>query len=73
MTEFEAAIAEVQRRPKAFQDWAAQLLRDALEDEERWDKTFDAERSQRFLAGKAAEVRAMIREGHVTDFDPEKL
>ena len=68
----EKAIAAARGQSPEVQDLIGQLVHDALTDEREWDRLFADRRSEVWLSGQAAEVRAAIRRGETTAFDPDK-
>ena len=59
----EQALAEVNKLPESEQDVIASLILDELDDERRWQESFEG--SQDRLASLAAKVREDIRAGRV--------
>ncbi|NKC12820.1 MAG: hypothetical protein GKR94_11650 [Gammaproteobacteria bacterium] len=66
------AIDAAQRIPESSQDCVGQFMLDLIQDEARWDAAFSDPRSEKLLEAQAAEVRAQIAAGKVTDFFAEK-
>ena len=72
MTELlEQAITKVKKLSNVEQDAIAALIFEELEDEARWDETF--EKSQDVLARLAEEALAEERAGNIQELDPGKL
>ena len=72
MTELlEQAIARLKTLPTDKQDAIATLILEELEDEQRWDESFD--RSPDLLAKLATEAMAEYRAGKTQELDPETL
>jgi hypothetical protein len=59
----EQALTEVRKLPESEQDAIASLILDELDDERRWQESF--ERSQDQLASLTAKVREDIQAGRV--------
>jgi hypothetical protein len=64
----EKALREAARLPASEQDRIARLILDEIEDEARWQYSF--ERSQDQLAALARAARKEIARGEVRDEDP---
>ncbi|MGH6920799.1 MAG: hypothetical protein ACREJ0_24205 [Geminicoccaceae bacterium] len=64
----EKALREAARLPEAEQDRIARLILDEIEDEARWQNSF--EQSQDQLAALADAARKEIARGDVRDEDP---
>jgi hypothetical protein len=64
----EKALREAARLPEAEQDRIARLILDEIEDEARWQNSF--EQSQDQLATLADAARKEIARGEVRDEDP---
>jgi hypothetical protein len=72
MTELlEQAIAKLKTLPTDKQDAIATLILEELEEDRRWDESF--ERSPDLLAKLAAEAMAEYRAGKTQELDPETL
>lgn len=69
----EQAFDQLRQQSPEVQDCVAQLVRDTVADETRWHETFGSAQSENWLAGQAAQVRAAIKSGDTTDFDPSAL
>ena len=69
----EQAFEQLRQQSPEVQDCVAQLVRDTLEDEARWQETFGSEQSEDWMSDQAAQVRAAIAKNDVTDFDPNAL
>jgi hypothetical protein len=64
----EKALREAAQLPESEQDRIARLILDEIEDEARWQNSF--ERSQDQLAALASAARKEIARGDVRDEDP---
>jgi hypothetical protein len=67
----EQAIARLKTLPTDKQDAIATLILEELEEDRRWDESF--ERSPDLLAKLAAEAMAEYRAGKTQELDPETL
>jgi hypothetical protein len=67
----EEAIAQLKTRPISEQDSIAALILEELNDDNRWDESF--ERSPDLLAKFASEAMAEHRAGKTQELDPETL
>lgn len=67
----EQAIARLKTLPASEQDAIAAMILEELEDEIRWDETFN--RSKDALAFLAAEAMVEYRTGKTQELDPETL
>ena len=67
---FDKAIAAIAKLPDAEQEAIAREMLDRLEADARWDKLLTDPRSKAALSRLAAEARADIARGDVTDGDP---
>lgn len=72
MTErLEQAITRLKTLPTDKQDAIATLILEELEEEQRWDESFD--RSPDLLAKLATEAMAEYRAGQTQTLDPNRL
>lgn len=67
----EQAIAKIKNLPKEEQDIIATIILEELEEERRWEKTFND--SEDALAKLAAEAMTEYRSGQTQELDPETL
>jgi hypothetical protein len=70
-TLLEQVIAEVKKRPATEQNAIAALILEELEEEARWDESF--EKSQDVLAKLAEEALAEDQAGKTQPLDPDTL
>ena len=69
----EKTIAAARSQPPEVQNLIGQRVQDALANELEWDRLLADRRSEAWLSGQAAEVRATRRRGETAAFDPDKL